>query len=48
MEELDLLFKRSLKLLEVCEFTLNNGYFPDSINRSYYAVFSAAKALLLN
>ena len=47
MEEIDLIFKRALNLLEVAEFTLNNGFYPDSINRSYYAVYYGAKALLL-
>jgi len=46
-EEVELIFKRALELLKVAEFTLNNDFFPDSINRSYYAVFYAAKALLV-
>ena len=47
MEEVNLLFQRALNLLEVGEFALNEGFYPDSINRSYYAVFYAVKALLL-
>jgi len=47
MEEIDLILKRALNLLKVAEFTLNNGFYPDSINRSYYAVYYGAKALLL-
>jgi len=39
MEEIDLIFKRALELLKVAESNLNNEFYPDSINRSYYAVF---------
>jgi uncharacterized protein (UPF0332 family) len=45
-EEFQVLFERSLELLKVAELTLNQGFYPDSINRSYYAVFHGAKALL--
>lgn len=32
--------------LEMSKMALENGYFKDSINRSYYAIFSATRALL--
>lgn len=32
--------------LELSKMVLEKGYFRDSINRSYYAIFSAARALL--
>ncbi|MDR2624284.1 MAG: HEPN domain-containing protein [Methanobrevibacter sp.] len=47
MDEIRLIFQRALKTLKVAESNFNNGFYPDSINRSYYAVFYAAKALLL-
>jgi len=47
MDEINVVFERALNLLEVAESNFNNGFFPDSINRSYYAAFYAAKALLL-
>lgn len=40
-------FEKSLELLKVAELTFNNEFYADSINRSYYAVFHAANALLL-
>ena len=40
-------YEKSLKLLKVDELTFNNNFYPDSINRSYYAVFHAANALLI-
>jgi len=43
MDEISEVFKRALNLLKVAESNFNSGFFPDSINRSYYA----AKALLL-
>ena len=47
MDEISEVFKRALDLLKVAESNFNSGFFPDSINRSYYAAFYAAKALLL-
>ena len=32
--------------LEISQLALENGFFKDSINRSYYAIFSATRALL--
>ena len=32
--------------LEISQLALENGFFKDSINRSYYAIFSAVRALL--
>ncbi|MCL2312445.1 MAG: HEPN domain-containing protein [Firmicutes bacterium] len=40
-------FNRALELLNVSKLLYNNEHYADSINRSYYAVFYAAKALLL-
>jgi uncharacterized protein (UPF0332 family) len=40
-------FEKSLELLKIAELTFNNEFYADSINRSYYAVFHAANALLL-
>jgi uncharacterized protein (UPF0332 family) len=47
MDKIDLVFKRALESLKVAELNLNNEYYLASINRSYYAVFYAANALLL-
>ncbi|KZX11482.1 HEPN domain-containing protein [Methanobrevibacter filiformis] len=46
-EDVKLLFNKSLESLEVLEFDINGGYYDASINRSYYAVFYAARSLLL-
>ena len=32
--------------LEVSNSMLNDGYYSDSVNRSYYSIFSAVRALL--
>lgn len=32
--------------LELSKIALENGYFNDSVNRSYYAIFNAVRALL--
>ncbi|MCL2116101.1 MAG: HEPN domain-containing protein [Methanobrevibacter sp.] len=47
MDEIDILFKRAIDALDGAEFNFKNGYYNISINRSYYAVFYASKALLL-
>ncbi|MDR3222891.1 MAG: HEPN domain-containing protein [Methanobrevibacter sp.] len=41
-----LLFDESEKTFEVAKLLFENGYYGDSINRVYYAMFYAAKALL--
>lgn len=40
-------YEKFLELLKVAELNLNNNFYSDSINRSYYAVFHAANALLI-
>ncbi|KZX16383.1 HEPN domain protein [Methanobrevibacter cuticularis] len=47
MSDIDYAFKRALELLEVSELLYNNKHYADSINRSYYSVFYATKALLI-
>ena len=47
MGEINSFFQKSEEALEVAKLTLENNYYSASINRSYYAVFYAAKALLL-
>ena len=46
-EKVKIAFKKSLELLKVSELNFNNKFYADSINRSYYAVFHAANALLI-
>ncbi len=46
-EEIKMAFEKSLELLKVAELTFNNEFYADSINRSYYAVFHAAKPFYL-
>ena len=46
MDDIDFAFNRALELIKVSELLYNNKHYVDSINRSYYAVFYAAKALL--
>ena len=41
-----LMFNTALETLEDSEIALNNNRYKMSINRSYYAVFYAATALL--
>lgn len=43
----ELEIKNSKERLEAAELLLNNGKIVDSINRAYYAMFHAARALLL-
>jgi uncharacterized protein (UPF0332 family) len=45
--EVELIFKKSLYLLKVAEKNYTDKFYPNSINRSYYAVFHVAKALLI-
>jgi uncharacterized protein (UPF0332 family) len=47
LEDIYLLFDKALESLEVSKLDIGGGYFDASVNRSYYAVFYAAKALLL-
>ena len=46
-ETVKIAFEKSLELLNVAELNFNNEYYADSINRSYYAVYHAANALLI-
>ncbi|KZX14947.1 HEPN domain-containing protein [Methanobrevibacter filiformis] len=46
-ERVKIAFDKSQELLKVSELTFNNGFYSDSINRPYYAVFHAANALLM-
>ena len=46
-KELEIIFEKSQHLLKVARKNYNDEFYPDSINRSYYAVYHAAKALLL-
>jgi uncharacterized protein (UPF0332 family) len=47
LDDVTLEFENALESLEDSRIALNNERFKNSINRSYYAVFHAAKALLL-
>jgi len=46
-EKIKIAFEKSLELLKVAELNFNNKFYGDSINRSYYAVYHAASALLI-
>ncbi|MDR3290807.1 MAG: HEPN domain-containing protein [Methanobrevibacter sp.] len=46
-KKVNIAFKKSLELLKVAELNFNNNFYADSINRSCYAVFHAANALLI-
>lgn len=45
--EIELIFEKSIYLLKVAKKNYEDEFYPDSINRSYYAIFHAAKALLI-
>ena len=47
MDKLDVAFQKSVEALQSSESSLKHKFYSTSINRSYYAVFYAAKALLL-
>ena len=47
MDKPEILFKKALDLLDDAEYNFKGNRYNSSINRSYYAVFYAAKALLL-
>ena len=47
LDEIDTIFKRAIETLNYAEFNFNHDCYIISINRSYYAVFYATKALLL-
>ena len=47
MDKIAVAFQKSEEALKVAESNLKNEYYSASINRSYYAVFYAARALLL-
>jgi hypothetical protein len=44
--ENELHLERAVDLLQVAEDTLRDGHYPDSISRSYYAMFHSATAVL--
>ena len=46
MDDLEIIFKKSIETLKSAEINFNNGLYETSINRSYYAVFYAGNALL--
>ena len=37
---------KALNCIEVSKLNLDNGFMPDSVNRSYYAIFYAARAVM--
>ena len=47
MDEVISIFENAEEALKSAELNLENEYYSASINRSYYAVFYAARALLL-
>ncbi|MCL2156927.1 MAG: HEPN domain-containing protein [Methanobrevibacter sp.] len=47
MDETYVVFQKSEEALKSAKLNLENGFYSSSINRSYYAVFYGAKALLL-
>ena len=47
MNEIDLTFQKSEEALQAAKLNLKEEFYSTSINRSYYAVFYAARALLL-
>lgn len=50
MSKKDIVLKRldkATQRLEAARFFYERGYYEDSVSRSYYAIFFAAKALLL-
>ena len=47
MDEVNIIFQKSEEALKVAESTLEDKFYSTSINRSYYAVYYAARALLL-
>ena len=47
MNKSKIAFKRALDMLDDAEYNFNGNRYNTSINRSYYAVFYATKALLL-
>ena len=46
-EKITKAYEKSLGLLKVAELNFDNNFYSDSINRSYYAIFHAANALLI-
>lgn len=47
LTESHILLEKSQERLEVAQSLHNDGYFEDSVSRVYYAIFFAARALLL-
>lgn len=45
-KEVQLFIERAKQMLNVAEHNLGNNFFESSVNRSYFAVFNAASALL--
>jgi uncharacterized protein (UPF0332 family) len=45
--EIKLYMERAQQMLEVAARNLDDGFYDSSVNRSYYAVFYAANALLI-
>jgi len=45
-EEVQLFIERAKQMLNVAEHNLGNDFYESSVNRSYYAAFYAASALL--
>jgi len=47
MTEIEQYMSRAHEMLHVAEHTLNQGFYSTAVNRSYYAIFYAAHALIL-
>ena len=47
LDQHEKIFRVALEMLDDAEYTFDGGRYKTSINRSYYAVFYASKALLL-
>jgi uncharacterized protein (UPF0332 family) len=46
LDDYNLIFKKSIETLKSAVSNFQNGYYDTSVNRSYYAVFYSANALL--
>jgi uncharacterized protein (UPF0332 family) len=47
LDDYNLIYKKSVDALESAKSSFQNGHYDTSINRSYYAVFYSANALLV-
>jgi len=47
LDKIDSAFQKAEEALKVSKLNLENAFYSASINRSYYAVYYAAKALLI-